>query len=77
MAQRQLAVKMITGMIMLIVLVSRFFKLPVYFSNLGMIETLPAAISEMLSTASFSTLARGITADRKAKQGEAGAAATP
>ncbi|HEY9079759.1 sulfite exporter TauE/SafE family protein [Magnetovibrio sp.] len=76
-------VKLIMAMIMLIVLVSRFFKLPVYFSNLGMIETLPAATSELLSTASFSTLAlalvsgagailmalvKGIAADRKAQQ---------
>jgi len=81
-------VKMIMAMIMLIVLVSRFFKLPVYFSNLGMIETLPTATSDMLSTASFSTLAlallagaiaillalvKGMAADRKAQQ----AAASP
>jgi len=81
-------VKMIMAMIMLIVLVSRFFKLPVYFSNLGMIETLPVATSDMLSTASFSTLAlallagaaaillalvKGMAADRKAQQ----AAASP
>jgi len=49
-------VKMIMAMIMLIVLVSRFFKVPVYLSNLNLIETLPAATSELLSNASFVTL---------------------
>ncbi|MBL4614894.1 MAG: sulfite exporter TauE/SafE family protein [Magnetovibrio sp.] len=55
-------VKMIMGMIMLIVLVSRFFKLPVYFSNLGMIDTLPAATSEVLSNISFATLGLALLA---------------
>jgi len=85
---KEWVVKMIMAMIMLIVLVSRFFKLPVYFSNLGMIETLPVATSELLSSASFTTLAlalfagagaillaliKGMAADRKAQE----AAASP
>ena len=49
-------VKLIMAMIMLIVLFSRFFKVPVYLSNLNLIETLPAAVSEALSTISFSIL---------------------
>ena len=49
-------VKMIMGMIMLIVLASRFFKIPVYLSDLNLIATLPSATSELLSTVSFAIL---------------------
>jgi len=81
-------VKIIMAMIMLIVLVSRLFKVPVYFSNLGMIETLPVALSEGLTTLSFATLmlallsgagaillalAKGILAQRKTHQAQADA----
>jgi len=50
-------VKLIMATIMLIVLVSRFFKVPVYLSDLGMINTLSAELSDMLSTISFGMLA--------------------
>ncbi len=55
-------VKMIMGMIMLIVLVSRFFKIPVYLSNMNLIETLPAATNELLSNVSFGFLALALLA---------------
>ncbi len=55
-------VKIIMAMIMLIVLVSRFFKIPVYLSNLNLIDPLPAAFSNLLSTASFVTLALALFA---------------
>ncbi|CCQ75217.1 sulfite exporter TauE/SafE family protein [Magnetospira sp. QH-2] len=79
-------VKLIMAMIMLIVLVSRFFKLPVYLSNLDMIDKLPAATSSLLSNISFATLGlalltgalaiiialiKGMADDRKAKQAAA------
>jgi len=75
-------VKMIMAMIMLIVLVSRFFKVPVYLSDMGLIGTLSARTSDILSTLSFSTLGlallsgavailaaliKGIAEDRRAK----------
>lgn len=49
-------VKFIMGAIMLIVLVSRFIKLPVYLSELNMIATIPEATAEVLSNVSFATL---------------------
>lgn len=50
-------VKLIMAIIMLIVLVSRFFKVPVYLSDLGLITTISAELSELLSTISFGMLA--------------------
>lgn len=50
-------VKMIMATIMLIVLVSRFFKVPVYLSDLNLIDTLSATASEVLSALSLATLA--------------------
>jgi len=55
-------VKIIMAMIMLIVLVSRFFKIPVYLSNLNLIDPLPAALGNLLSTASLVTLALALIA---------------
>lgn len=83
-------VKMIMATIMLIVLVSRFFKVPVYLSDMGLITAFSESTSSVLSTLSFSTLAlalltgavailvaliKGMADDRKAKEAEAGAAA--
>ncbi|MBF0248407.1 MAG: sulfite exporter TauE/SafE family protein, partial [Alphaproteobacteria bacterium] len=84
-------VKLIMATIMLIVLVSRFFKVPVYLSNLDLIEKLPAATSELLSNISFGLLAlalltgavsilvalvKGMAEDKRAKaEAEAAAAA--
>ena len=82
-------VKFIMATIMLIVLVSRFFKVPVYLSDMGLISTLPAATSELLSNISFAMLAlalltgavsilvaliKGMAEDRRAKEAEAAAA---
>lgn len=50
-------VKLVMGTIMLIVLVSRFFNVPVYLSDLKIIETLSASTSELLSNISFVILA--------------------
>ena len=50
-------VKLIMAIMMLIVLVSRFFKVPVYLSDLGLITTISAELSELLSTISFGMLA--------------------
>jgi len=76
-------VKMIMAMIMLIVLASRFFKLPVYLSDLGFIQALPEATSTLLSNLSFVTLGlallsgalailaalvRGIADDKRSRQ---------
>ena len=49
-------VKMIMAVIMIIVLFSRFFKLPVYLSELDMIEKLSTSTSQLLSNISFGTL---------------------
>lgn len=49
-------VKFIMATIMLIVLVSRFFKVPVYLSEMSLIEKLPATVSTVLSNMSFATL---------------------
>jgi uncharacterized membrane protein YfcA len=80
---KEWVVKMIMAMIMLIVLVSRFFKVPVYLSNLDLIPTIPDGTLAVLSTLSFSTLGlallagagaillalfKGIHEDRKAKE---------
>ncbi len=49
-------VKLIMATIMLIVLVSRIFKIPVYLSNLDLIQKIPAGISELLTNLSFTML---------------------
>lgn len=83
-------VKFIMAMIMLIVLVSRFFKVPVYLSDMGLIEALSATTSDLLSNTSFALLAlalltgavsilmaliKGMRDDRLAKEAEAAALA--
>ncbi|MCW8916943.1 MAG: sulfite exporter TauE/SafE family protein [Magnetovibrio sp.] len=50
-------VKFIMGTIMLIVLVSRFFKVPVYLSDMGWIAALAPTTSTWLTNLSFATLA--------------------
>ncbi len=50
-------VKLVMGMIMLIVLVSRLLKLPVYLTSLGMISPLPTYIIRALDNASSAALA--------------------
>lgn len=50
-------VKFVMGMIMVIVLFSRLFKMPVYLSELKFIEPIGATASKWLSIISFSTLA--------------------
>ncbi|MDH5179680.1 MAG: sulfite exporter TauE/SafE family protein [Gammaproteobacteria bacterium] len=50
-------VKMIMGSIMIIVLFSRFFKLPVYLSDMQIIATISATTANLLSNISFATLA--------------------
>jgi len=49
-------VKFVMGMIMLIVLVSRLIKLPVYLSDLDLISKLDPGLIEVLNTLSFITL---------------------
>lgn len=49
-------VKFIMGLIMIIVLFSRFFKLPVYLSDLKIIGTIGETTSAALSNVSFATL---------------------
>ncbi len=55
-------VKMIMAMIMLIVLVSRFFEIPVYLSDLDLIDTLSATAGKVLSALSFATLGLALLA---------------
>lgn len=50
------SVKMIMAVIMLIVLFSRFFKLPVYLSELDITEKLSSTTSQLLHNISFGTL---------------------
>lgn len=59
---RESTVKIVMGMIMVIVLVSRLFKLPVYFADLGMIETLNATTVGWLDALSFGTLTLALVA---------------
>lgn len=54
---RDYTVKMIMGMIMIIVLFSRLFEMPVYLSDLEMISTISESTSSLLSNISFGTLA--------------------
>lgn len=49
-------VKFVMGMIMLIVLVSRLFKMPVYLSDLNIMATLGNGFKSVLNILSFSTL---------------------
>lgn len=75
-------VKLIMGIIMLIVLFSRFFKMPVYLSELQLIEKLTVSTATLLDNISFITLGlallvgamaiflalvNGISKDRKEK----------
>lgn len=55
-------VKIVMGMIMVIVLVSRLFKLPVYLADLGIIEALNETTVYWLDTLSFGTLALALIA---------------
>ena len=59
---REGTVKIVMGMIMVIVLVSRLFKLPVYLTDLGMIEALGEATVNWLDALSFGTLALALIA---------------
>ena len=54
---KEYTVKFVMGMIMLIVLLSRLIKLPVYLADLNMIAPLSASLTNALNMASFSTLA--------------------
>ena len=54
---KEYTVKFVMGMIMLIVLFSRLIKLPVYLSDLNIIEPLNTTLIEILNSASFATLA--------------------
>ncbi|VAW77359.1 putative membrane protein [hydrothermal vent metagenome] len=49
-------VKFVMGMIMLIVLVSRLFKMPVYLSDLNIMKTIGDGFRSVLNILSFSTL---------------------
>ena len=59
---REGTVKIVMGMIMVIVLVSRLFKLPVYLADLGMIEALGGTTVNWLDALSFGTLALALIA---------------
>lgn len=49
-------VKLVMGLIMVIVLVSRLFKLPLYLADLRMIRALPETLRTILDTLSLATL---------------------
>lgn len=55
-------VKFVMGMIMIIVLFSRLFKMPVYLSDLNFIPALGETMTSVLNTSSFSTLALALLA---------------
>ena len=55
-------VKFVMGMIMLIVLFSRLFKMPVYLSDLQFIPTISESLAGILDLSSFSTLALALIA---------------
>ena len=59
---REGTVKIVMGMIMVIVLVSRLFKLPVYLADLGMIEALGETTVYWFDALSFGTLAVALIA---------------
>jgi len=54
---REYTVKFVMGMIMLIVLLSRLIKLPVYLAELDVIAPLSPTLTDILDKASFATLA--------------------
>jgi hypothetical protein len=54
---RECTVKIVMGLIMVIVLVSRLIKLPVYLANLGLIGALDATTVRWLDVLSLGTLA--------------------
>lgn len=53
---KEYTVKFVMGMIMLIVLFSRLFKMPVYLSDLNLVAALGDAVRKLLDVMSFSTL---------------------
>ena len=59
---RESSVKLVMGMIMLVVLASRVFQLPVYLSDLGWMPALGATMQQVLTTLSYSTLALALIA---------------
>jgi len=59
---REHTIKFVMGMIMLIVLLSRLFKLPVYLSELGWMPALGATTQQVLTTLSYTTLALALIA---------------
>lgn len=54
---KEYTVKFVMGMIMIIVLISRLIKLPVYLSDLELISALDPSLLDILNKASFTTLA--------------------
>jgi hypothetical protein len=59
---REHTIKFVMGMIMLIVLLSRVFKLPVYLSELGWMPALGVTTQQVLTTLSYTTLALALIA---------------
>ncbi|MBD3610471.1 MAG: sulfite exporter TauE/SafE family protein, partial [Gammaproteobacteria bacterium] len=53
---KEYVVKYVMGSIMLIVLVSRLIKLPVYLDQMGWIQPLSAGLTSTLNSVSFTTL---------------------
>lgn len=59
---RESSVKLVMAMIMLVVLVSRLIKLPVYLADIGVMAPLTPALRELLGNLSFITLALALLA---------------
>lgn len=59
---KEYTVKYVMGMIMLIVLLSRLIKLPVYMSDLNMIAPLGTRVTDILDKLSFATLSLALVA---------------
>lgn len=59
---KEYTVKFVMGMIMIIVLLSRLIKLPVYLSDLHMVAPIPGNITTILNNLSFATLAVALVA---------------
>lgn len=59
---RESSVKLVMAMIMLVVLVSRLVKLPVYLGDIGVMAPLTPAIRDLLGNLSFVTLALALLA---------------
>lgn len=59
---KEYTVKFVMGMIMIIVLFSRLFKMPVYLADLDLIPALNESLRGILNTTSFSTLALALVA---------------